>query len=638
MYYSPSGGRKLHCLGPRGRGSIVVRLLTFHPGEPGSIPDGVALGFSHVVNVPDDAAGRRFFPGISRFPRPSIPAPLHTHLTSPSSSINTSMLRAAQISQLPLSAPACDVQWSGDRTQHREEKDFPLGIPPATGNVRQVSHMRDFVRRQAGSRALISVVGGGLRSCVSLSKKPASPWVRSHVFPHRAIATRSSRRWLCPAIDNRFPETASGTINKWWDNCKCKHTSCLTLVPQYSDALRTSCSKSGENRSLSQCVGDECVAQNSGIAIVRNATVGDRRQWRRTTTTINHVMPAPSTTPDPLPPSSHSLATIPPARSHALPRDRGGFRPRGVVPTTSILPPHFRQLRLADAGCPPHKQGCQLDTLPTITLESVGIAQNCKTQSHSIAKTPRILSPPKHESAGSALAMTINHNQIIRHTIDLSVSLSIHHSLSLFHLFARNCPLTPTTPIVPNPSLANRQIPVRPTLTVNQRPERTLSATSSKLLKVEAETARPYYELQKVLLWHNIVPILHRMSDEVNTYLLAASPGPAASNSGTTSLGSGSSRRRSPDEGLQFPGEAEAQTTLFDPAPRTRTQKVSTISAFTLSDLEKSLKTDIRMAGSGIELGSSRMRVQRVTAVPPRLTLEQVENAQKSRAADCATN
>ncbi|KAJ8875881.1 hypothetical protein PR048_023788 [Dryococelus australis] len=39
-------------------------------GEPGSVPRGFVLGFSHVGIVPDDAAGRRIFSGISRFTPP----------------------------------------------------------------------------------------------------------------------------------------------------------------------------------------------------------------------------------------------------------------------------------------------------------------------------------------------------------------------------------------------------------------------------------------------------------------------------------------------------------------------------------------------------------------------------------------
>ncbi|KAJ8873833.1 hypothetical protein PR048_024669 [Dryococelus australis] len=83
----------------RSRGVVVVRLLASHQVEPGSIPGGVAPGVSHVGIVLVDVAGRRVFSEISSFPRPCIPAPL-TLLTSPSSALKTSSLRASHISSL----------------------------------------------------------------------------------------------------------------------------------------------------------------------------------------------------------------------------------------------------------------------------------------------------------------------------------------------------------------------------------------------------------------------------------------------------------------------------------------------------------------------------------------------------------
>ncbi|KAJ8875393.1 hypothetical protein PR048_023288 [Dryococelus australis] len=137
-----------------GRGSRAVRLVASNQGEPGSTPGRVTpgfsqveivlddaagggfsrgspvslalpfrrcsmqtssalmtsrsgfnpraghSGFSHVGIVPDDFAGRWIFSGISRFPRPCIPALLHSHFTSPSSALKISLLRAAQISEL----------------------------------------------------------------------------------------------------------------------------------------------------------------------------------------------------------------------------------------------------------------------------------------------------------------------------------------------------------------------------------------------------------------------------------------------------------------------------------------------------------------------------------------------------------
>ncbi|KAJ8888589.1 hypothetical protein PR048_008081 [Dryococelus australis] len=46
------------------RGDVVVRLLATHLGEPGSIPGGVAPGFSHVRIVRDDSAGQHVSSGI----------------------------------------------------------------------------------------------------------------------------------------------------------------------------------------------------------------------------------------------------------------------------------------------------------------------------------------------------------------------------------------------------------------------------------------------------------------------------------------------------------------------------------------------------------------------------------------------
>ncbi|KAJ8875970.1 hypothetical protein PR048_023878 [Dryococelus australis] len=59
---------------------------------------GIAPGITHVIIVPDDAAGWRVFSGISCPPKPFIPALLHTHLTSSSSALKTLILRVAQLS------------------------------------------------------------------------------------------------------------------------------------------------------------------------------------------------------------------------------------------------------------------------------------------------------------------------------------------------------------------------------------------------------------------------------------------------------------------------------------------------------------------------------------------------------------
>ncbi|KAJ8878325.1 hypothetical protein PR048_018902 [Dryococelus australis] len=82
--------------GPR-YGAVATALAPYQ-SELGSIPGGVTPKFPHVGIAPIDGAGRRVFSGISRFPRPCIPALLHSHVTSLSSGIKTSLLRAAKIS------------------------------------------------------------------------------------------------------------------------------------------------------------------------------------------------------------------------------------------------------------------------------------------------------------------------------------------------------------------------------------------------------------------------------------------------------------------------------------------------------------------------------------------------------------
>ncbi|KAJ8873149.1 hypothetical protein PR048_026766 [Dryococelus australis] len=63
--------------------------MNSHHDKPGSIPGGISPGFSHLVIVPDDDAGRWVFSGISLYRRYFIPALLHTHLASPSSLLNS---------------------------------------------------------------------------------------------------------------------------------------------------------------------------------------------------------------------------------------------------------------------------------------------------------------------------------------------------------------------------------------------------------------------------------------------------------------------------------------------------------------------------------------------------------------------
>ncbi|KAJ8881337.1 hypothetical protein PR048_017818 [Dryococelus australis] len=99
------------------RDEKVVRhtaiALASYQGEPGLIPGGTAPGFSYVGIVADDAVISKFSPGS---PVPGALALRRcsiTHLTSPSSALKASMLRAAHISfhstfeYNPLETAAC---------------------------------------------------------------------------------------------------------------------------------------------------------------------------------------------------------------------------------------------------------------------------------------------------------------------------------------------------------------------------------------------------------------------------------------------------------------------------------------------------------------------------------------------------
>ncbi|KAJ8893746.1 hypothetical protein PR048_006346 [Dryococelus australis] len=81
----------------RGNGGCAVRLLASHQDEPGSIPGRGTPGFSQVGIAPDDAAIRRVFSGISRFPHPCSAALLHSYHISLSSALNTSVLRGTKM-------------------------------------------------------------------------------------------------------------------------------------------------------------------------------------------------------------------------------------------------------------------------------------------------------------------------------------------------------------------------------------------------------------------------------------------------------------------------------------------------------------------------------------------------------------
>ncbi|KAJ8894023.1 hypothetical protein PR048_006633 [Dryococelus australis] len=205
-------------------GGVVVRLLASHQGEPGSIPGRATPGSSHVGIVPDDAAGRRVFSRISRFPPPFISVLLHTHLASPSSALRTSMLRAAQISVLhnrPFTV-SMEQRQNGRVGGSRRSRENP----PASGIVRHDPHMRKSVSDPAGDRTRFALLGGEranrsataaptlLDACHSLSPSKYTHKAGRVFFSSSDQHQGKIAEWVFPITANRSTRTASGTVFK----------------------------------------------------------------------------------------------------------------------------------------------------------------------------------------------------------------------------------------------------------------------------------------------------------------------------------------------------------------------------------------------------------------------------------------
>ncbi|KAJ8888309.1 hypothetical protein PR048_007796 [Dryococelus australis] len=171
-----------------GRGGIAVRLLASHIGEPGSIPGGVAPGFSHVGIVPYDFTGLRVFSGISYFSSPfsfrrcSIP-----RIASHSSSLKTSMLRSAQISSLI-----------------REARHLCLCLARRCPifAVRRAYQRQAYCAGELPCARAVEIAGCGAEgrksgnSVVGVGPQLASPWVLGKMFKFRWTAgPKSGSRW-----------------------------------------------------------------------------------------------------------------------------------------------------------------------------------------------------------------------------------------------------------------------------------------------------------------------------------------------------------------------------------------------------------------------------------------------------------
>ncbi|KAJ8879820.1 hypothetical protein PR048_020428 [Dryococelus australis] len=209
-----------------GRGGVVVRLLTSHQGQPGSISGGIAPGFSQLGIVRDDIAGRWVFSGISRFPRSFIFALLHTHRTSLSSALRTSPNLFTN--QLKSRARAPLEGEIGDRREN----------PPTSGIVWHDSHMgggdlgatprgiEPGSRRWEASRLTTAALG---KKCLwkaqfqkKVKEEPKFESFKRHLrTPHVVGATVAERLARSPpAKANRAQSPAGSTDFRKWESCQ----------------------------------------------------------------------------------------------------------------------------------------------------------------------------------------------------------------------------------------------------------------------------------------------------------------------------------------------------------------------------------------------------------------------------------
>ncbi|KAJ8897999.1 hypothetical protein PR048_003359 [Dryococelus australis] len=120
-----------------GRSGGVGRLLFSRLGGEGPPLGGVALGFSHVGIVLDDAACRRVFSGYSRFPTLALPAPLHPRVSFHVMSGDDGHLR------VPAGKPVTRRVWprpgftphSSGSSDHAEPLYLPEGFQWVSGSL-----------------------------------------------------------------------------------------------------------------------------------------------------------------------------------------------------------------------------------------------------------------------------------------------------------------------------------------------------------------------------------------------------------------------------------------------------------------------------------------------------------------------
>ncbi|KAJ8866798.1 hypothetical protein PR048_032659 [Dryococelus australis] len=162
----------------RGLMSLAYRLLASLQDEPGSIPGRFTPDFRKWESCRDDAADRRVFSGISSFPRPCIPALLHTqpHITRISSQDLDAKSRPNLFTHSLTPLLACTVRRLAKNKNQRRE------------------------RRKEGEMLVVLFLGVLLHLLSSLMRV-TSAWACKAAF---TIEMHTHRAWNIPEFLGRF--------------------------------------------------------------------------------------------------------------------------------------------------------------------------------------------------------------------------------------------------------------------------------------------------------------------------------------------------------------------------------------------------------------------------------------------------
>ncbi|KAJ8874428.1 hypothetical protein PR048_025277 [Dryococelus australis] len=203
------------------RGGLVVRLLATHPGELGS------AGPPRIFT----SRGQRVFPGIFRFPRSFIPALLHTHISSPSSALKTSMSEGQNTRLVPRRngfhsqrGQTC-ISACGKRGGHCRLSSGFLGVRPFPLHVHSTAapHSPHFIfpgtqdQRNCAFKVKKRGSDTGLWDLLHAVKAHRSDYAQ----PIRVIELNRERHRNERAGNREIPEkayrptTSSGTIPTW---------------------------------------------------------------------------------------------------------------------------------------------------------------------------------------------------------------------------------------------------------------------------------------------------------------------------------------------------------------------------------------------------------------------------------------